>query len=106
MRLALCCLLAAPAFAAVPVVTPDHPGPRELFAAQRLRDSLAEISQPPARVVLAVRPADFPAGANEAFHLWRTNDTWLVTGSDPSGVLYGAQEFARRVATLKKLPDP
>lgn len=106
MRLFLYCLLAVRAMAAVPVIAPDHAGPREQLGAERLRQALASINQIPARVAILIRPADFPAGAAEAFHLSRRQDTWLVTGSDASGALYGSLELARRVRAAGKLPDP
>ena len=105
MRLLLYCLLATPAIASVPVVTEDHPTPREQFGAEQLRQALATVNQIPARVFTTVRASDFPAGAAEAFHLQRRGDTWLVTSSDPSGVLYGSLELARRVRLAGKLPD-
>ena len=92
------------AAAAVPVALPANATSREQFGAERLRAALEHVTLPGARVVLAVRSAEFPAGAEEAFHLLRRGDTWLVTGSDPSGVLYGCLELAARVRQAGALP--
>src|SRR5579883_2224826 len=104
MRFILYCLLAVPGVAAVPVSTAPGASPRELLGAERLRSSLAAVSRPDARVAARVAPAEF-ADAKEAFHLSRSGNEWLVTGSDASGVLYGCLELARRVQETGNLPE-
>ena len=96
-------LLIRAASAAVPVGVPPDASPRERFGAERLRAALQAVTQPGAQVALAVRPSEF-AGAEEAFHLSRNGDTWQVTGSDASGVLYGCLELAARVRQAGALP--
>jgi hypothetical protein len=107
-------LPAIPGWAAVPVVSGAHPAPRETMGIERLRTALANVSQRGARVVAGTSASDaftgfaalpeFDREASEAFHLLRRGDTWLVIGSDPSGVLYGCLELARRVRQEGQLP--
>ena len=117
MRLGILALLGsffvAPGHASVRVITDPQATPRELFGASRLRaagDSLAG----PARVLAATESSTlfaefpglprFPTGASEAFLLRRVRDTWLVVGSDASGVLYGCLELARRIQETRRWP--
>jgi hypothetical protein len=117
MRNPLCLLLflsGLPLFAAVPVAPGPRPTPREALGVEHLRSTLANVSEPGARVIAAQRGSgafaefkglpEFEPGASEAFHLLRRGDTWLVIGSDASGVLYGCLELARRVQQEGKLP--
>jgi hypothetical protein len=97
-------LLLRGALAAVPVAMAADATPRERLGAERLRAALEPVTQTGARVVAAVRSAEFPADAAEAFHLLRRGNDWLVTGSDPSGVLYGCLELAARVRQAGSLP--
>ena len=46
----------------------------------------------------------FPKGVTEAFLLKRAGNDWLVAGSDPSGVLYGCLEMARRIEAGRHMP--
>lgn len=103
------------AHAAVPVVTAPNATPRELYAARHLRAAVAKIAPPEqgAKIVLAVRSTallkgyhlpQFWPGASEAFLLRRVGDTWIVSGSDPSGVLYGGLELASRIKKMDGLP--
>lgn len=117
MRIAILAFVlscAAPAGrASVQVITDPHATPRELFGASRLRAAVASIGGQ-GRIVAAIRSsslfAEFPevprfaAGTSEAFRLRRIRDTWLVVGSDASGVLYGALELARRTQEAGRLP--
>ena len=108
MRLPLTCLLllaAGVARAAVPVTGSPRATPRELTGLERLRTVLGRVTAANASVHAEVRAADFPAHTPEAFHITRRDNSWLVTGSDPSGVLYGCLELARRVRENGKLPD-
>ena len=91
--------------AAVPVSAASGATPRELLGVERLRSALANVVQPQARVIAEVRSAPEFSGAREAFHLLRRGNDWLVTGSDPSGVLYGCLELARRVQESGRLPE-
>jgi hypothetical protein len=105
--LVLAFLLAGSARAAVPVATGPDASPRELLAADRLRAALASIDAPNVKIVAGLRESaifssyrplpEFAAGSTEAFHLLRRESAILIVGSDPSGVLYGSLELARRV---------
>ena len=105
MRAFLLCLILSTAHAAVPVVSRRGASPRELTGVERLRGALDPITHPGARVIVGIRPEEFPAGESEAFHLLRRGDSWLVTGGDASGVLYGCLELARRVREAGELPE-
>ncbi|MGJ5818750.1 hypothetical protein [Paludibaculum fermentans] len=113
----LACLLslALPCLSAVRVDGPAKPSPREAFGIQRLRDAAAKVSAPGKARILAgtfdsglfqslpgVKP--FEKGTREAFRLQRHGDTWLIAGSDASGVMYGCLELAQRIAATGKLP--
>jgi len=105
--------LAAP----VRVVTAKGAAPREIYGAEQLRAALAELPSAPrgARVLAAVRGApelkrfknleEFWPQAEEAFLIKQVGKTWVVTGSDPSGVLYGELELADRVRAGRALPE-
>jgi hypothetical protein len=94
---------------AVSVVTDASATPRELYGAEKVRTAIASLEHPPAeaRVLAAVRSAPllspytelppFAAAETEAYVLRRSGNVWLVVGSDPSGVLYGCLELARRI---------
>lgn len=101
--------------ASISVVTAPNATPREHYAAQRLRQAVKGIAAPVpnAKILLAVRSSsllksyklpEFWPGASEAFILRRAGSTWIVAGSDPSGVLYGSLELASRISTAKALP--
>jgi hypothetical protein len=109
----LCASLQA---APVQVVTAKGASARELYGAEKLRDALAELKTVPngARVVAGVRSApalsrfdlpEFWPQAQEAFLIRQIGKTWIVTGSDASGVLYGELELADRIRAAKALPD-
>ncbi len=116
--LGLVFLAAAPGAAASPqvkVITAKGATPRELWGVQQLRDALAGLKNAPegARVVSAVRTApevarfhlpEFWPQAQEAFLIKQVGETWVVAGSDPSGVLYGELELADRVRAAGALP--
>jgi len=102
--------------AQVPVLTSKSASPRELYGAQQLRTALAEIKSAPAgaRILAAVRSApelahfdlpEFWPQAQEAFLIRQIGKTWIVTGSDASGVLYGELELADRIRAAHALPD-
>jgi hypothetical protein len=110
LALALCV-----AARAVTVVIAKGASARELYGAQKLRAALAELKTTPAgaRVLVAVRSApelahfdlpEFWPQAEEAFLIKQIGKTWIVTGSDPSGVLYGELELAGRIRAAKALP--
>jgi hypothetical protein len=105
MRFILYCLLAAPAMAAVPVSAGPGATARELLGVERLRAALANVSQPNATVTARVALAPEFSSASEAFHILRRGNEWLITGSDPSGVLYGCLELTRRVNETGGLPQ-
>ncbi len=90
--------------------------PRELYGAEKLRSALADVKTAPegARVLAAVRSApelkrfnleEFWPQAEEAFLIKQVGKTWIVTGSDASGVLYGELELADRIRAAGVLPE-
>ncbi len=98
------------------VTTAKGATPRELYGAEQLRGALADVTAAPegARVLAAVRSApelkrfdleEFWPQAKEAFLIKQIGKTWIVTGSDPSGVLYGELELADRIRAAKALPE-
>src|SRR5580658_9731262 len=102
--------------AAVPVLTAKAASPRELYGAQQLRSALAGLKTAPAgaRALAAVRSApelahfdlpEFWPQAQEAFLIRQIGKIWIVTGSDPSGVLYGELELTDRIRTAHALPE-
>ncbi|MCX6632784.1 MAG: hypothetical protein NTW28_34725, partial [Candidatus Solibacter sp.] len=107
MRILVCCailLSGISASAAVPVTVRDNASPPERLGADRLRAALESAAQPGARVSVALSPEAFAPGVSEAFHLTTQGALWRVSGSDPSGVLYGCLELARRVRETGHLP--
>jgi hypothetical protein len=104
------------AFAAPHVIHSAHPTPRERFAAQRLEASVAHLPGNE-RILLATRHdpllarydksiPDFWPDAKEAFLLRRipNSDTIIVTGFDPSGVLYGALDLINLIQQQHAIP--
>lgn len=101
--------------APIRVITAPNATPREQYAAQRLRSAVQGIAAPvpSAKILIAVEsspllksyalPQLWP-GASESFLLRRVGNAWIVSGSDPSGVLYGSLELASRIAAAKGLP--
>ena len=92
-------------------------GPRELYAAARRADAIAKAGVSlgaGSRILAGARSSSifantaslpaFPEGATEAFRLKRSGNDWLVAGSDPSGVLYGCLEMARRIEADRRMP--
>src|ERR1700678_3607826 len=88
--------------------------PREIFAEQRLQQTVAGLPGHE-QILLATRLdpllkpydkqiPDFWPDAKEAFLLRRLGNTIIVAGYDPSGVLYGAMELADRVRASHALP--
>lgn len=120
LRAAGACLLAAALFgtahaAPVKVITARGASARALWGAQQLREALAEVKDAPAgtRVVAALRSApelkrydlpEFWPRAEEAFLIKQVGNTWVIAGSDPSGVLYGELELADRIQAAGALP--
>ncbi len=108
---------ASPAHAAsVPVFTAKGATPRELYGAEKLRAALIEVIDAPAgaRIVVAIRNApelkrydlpEFWPQAEESFLIRQMGKTWIVTGSDPSGVLYGELELTDRIRAAHALPE-
>ena len=102
--------------ARVKVVTARGASSRELYGAERLHAALAELKTAPAgaRVVTGVRIApeierfdlpEFWPQAQEAFLIRQVGKTWVIAGSDPSGVLYGEMELAARIRASGALPE-
>jgi len=101
--------------APIKVITSRTATPRELYGAEKLRAALEEVqaASPNARVLAAVRNApelarfdlpEFWPQAEEAFLIRQIGSTWIVAGSDPSGVLYGELELADRIRAAHALP--
>jgi hypothetical protein len=101
--------------APVKVITAKSATPRELYGAEKLRAALAGVqSESGLRVLAAVRSApelahfdlpEFWPQAEEAFEIRQIGKTWIVAGSDASGVLYGELELADRVRAAHALPE-
>jgi len=116
LALALTVALCGAAQAApIPVVTAKGASARELYGAEKLRAVLVGVKSDSAgtRVVSAMRNAPELAGfdlpefwpqAHEAFLIKQVGKTWVVTGSDASGVLYGEMELAERIKVARGLP--
>src|SRR6185312_7124754 len=102
-------LLSASAHAAsIPVVTAKNASPRAQWGAEQLRAALASVKNPPrgARVIAALATApelkrfklpEFPPHSEEAFLIRQAGNTWVIAGSDASGVLYGELELRDRI---------
>ncbi|MGH9607741.1 MAG: hypothetical protein ACRD3N_18795 [Terracidiphilus sp.] len=101
--------------AKVRVVTAKGASSRALWGARQLRAALAGVknARAGARVVAGLRasPAlnrfaipEFRPQAEEAFLIKQIGNTWVVAGSDSSGVLYGELELAGRVRSAGALP--
>lgn len=96
------------------IVSDPSATPRELYGAARLTDAMkkAGVNLPDhSRILVATRSsslfseaASFPDNEAEAFRLRRSGNDWQVIGSDPSGVLYGCLELARRIEEIHSLP--
>jgi hypothetical protein len=106
--------LTLPLHAAPHIVLSAHPTPREQYAAQQLRQAVGHLSGSE-RILLATRHdalltpydkqiPDFWPNAGEAFLLRRIHNTVIVTGYDPSGVLYGALELTSRIRHAHAVP--
>ena len=122
MKIHIAAILVAfvtPAFATPHLRVSAHPSPREQFAADRLGQAIKGLPGDE-QILLATRmdpllaPYDkevsaFWPDAKEAFLLKRlpergTPDTIIVTGFDPSGVLYAAEELIDRIHATHVLP--
>jgi hypothetical protein len=102
--------------ATVKVVVAKGASTREVYGAERLRAALADVKNAPAgaRVVTGLHSAaevakfdlpEFWPQAKEAFLIRQVGKTWVVSGSDASGVLYGELELAARVKAAGELPE-
>ena len=102
--------------ARVPVLTAKNASPRAEWGAQQLRTALAAVKRvrKGARVVAALGTAPelerfhlpaFPPHAEEAFLIRQIGKTWVIDGSDASGVLYGELELADRIRSSGALPE-
>jgi len=111
--LAVVCVSASAA--PVKVVTAKGASVREVYGAERLRVALVGVKAPVgASVVAGVWSApelaqyklpEFWPQAKEAFLIRQVGKTWVVSGSDASGVLYGELELASRVKAAGALPE-
>lgn len=119
--IALICLLPLVGLAAVTqdqVTSEAKTAPRESYGISQLRAAVSAAANKPAkdaRIIVGQRSsklfanypdlAAFEPGQSEAFVLKRIGNDWLVVGSDPSGVLYGSLELARRIKAGGGLPS-
>ena len=86
--------------------------PREQYGADRLREALAplkteatiEVGPLTAPPIARFNLPEFWPQAKEAYLIRQIGKTWVVTGSDPSGILYGEIELADRIRTTGALP--
>lgn len=116
-RAGLVSLLCLPIHAApVKVMTAKGASAREMYGAERLRAELLKLKNTGAgtSVVAGVSIAPelaafhlppFWPQAKEAFLIRQVGKTWVVSGSDASGVLYGELELAEQVKAAGKLPE-
>jgi hypothetical protein len=115
LRSLLFLALTTPALAAPTLHVSAHPTPREQYAASLLRPILAQLPGNE-EILLATRHdpllapydkqiPDFWPDAKEAF-LLRTlpGNKLIVTGFDPSGVLYGTEELLDKIREAQALP--
>ena len=102
--------------ATVPVTTAKQASAREQWGAEQLRAALATMKSAPmgARVMVGLRSSavmermdlpEFWSQAREAFLIQQVGKTWVIAGSDASGVLYGELELADRVRSAGALPE-
>jgi hypothetical protein len=110
-------LLCAAAHAdSVKVITAKNASPREVYGAEKLRDALNALSSSPSgvRIIAAPRTApelkhfnlpEFGPQAAETFLIKQFGKTWVIAGSDSSGVLYGELELADRIRAAHALPE-
>ena len=110
-------LLGVASAAPVKVVTEPGASARELYGAERLRDALERLNQSApagANVVVGLLSSsdvarfhlpEFWPQAKEAFLIRQVGKTWVVTGSDSSGLLYGELELASRIKATGALPE-
>jgi len=112
--LLLFCGMATTVYAAPQVRVSASATPRELFAEQRVQEAvkglpgneeiLLATRRDPLLKAYDAKIPDFWQDGKEAFLLRRLGITIIVTGYDPSGVLYGAMELADRVRAAGALP--
>ncbi|MGF7140591.1 alpha-d-galacturonidase [Roseimarinus sediminis] len=94
----------------------DHPDEAVSFAANKLAASLNSIGYRATvvegnqlegsklSVSLQLDKSGFKQGANEAFHVGTSEQGLVISGSDPSGVLYGCIELIERIEKDGQLP--
>jgi hypothetical protein len=102
------------ALAAPRIEVSAHATPREQYAAERLRDTVAKlggnehillaVEHDPLLAQYSSEVPDLWPGAKESFVLKRIGNTIVISGSDPSGVLYGAEELIDRIHASGTLP--
>ena len=110
--LVACVFLPAMANAAPKLHVAASATPREQYGADRLREALAplkteatiEVGPLTAPPIARFNLPEFWPQAKEAYLIRQIGKTWVVTGSDPSGILYGEIELADRIRTTGALP--
>ncbi len=111
--LVVCCAVASAS--TVPVITEKNASSRELWGAEQLRAALADVHAAPAgaRILIGLRTApaidrlplpEFWPQARESFLIRQVGRTWVIAGSDSSGILYGELELAGRIRAAHALP--
>lgn len=111
-------LAALPSSAAVTVQATHDATPREVFGIERLKEALAAlpgVQSGDLTILVGTRSSPlfrpFPdlsglaPPLQEAFHLLRAGSRLFVIGSDPSGVLYGCLELAKRIQAAHAIPE-
>jgi hypothetical protein len=102
--------------ASITVATSATITPREQFGVDHLKSVIASLPPGKDSIMILVGTSNssvlarvsnippFSAGVHEAFHLLRAGQKLFVVGSDPSGVLYGCLELAKRIQSAHGLP--
>ncbi|HEX4156644.1 MAG TPA: hypothetical protein VHY48_13630 [Acidobacteriaceae bacterium] len=101
--------------ASVRILTAKNATPRELYAAEQLREATHDLTTPGnITILLATRDnpllahaqlAQFWPGATESFILHRTGNRIYIAGSDASGVLYGALSLCDLLHAQHAIPS-
>lgn len=114
---AILMMASRPAHAAITIISSTNATPREQYGISRLREATEHLEgavPPGAKILVGIRTSvlfvSMPAlprflpSETEAYHIERSENDWLVIGSDSSGVLYGCLELARRIQAAHALP--
>ena len=114
LSICLCTLLLTiTANAAPKIQLAPNPTPREIYGADRLREAVRTINSDATILVGSLASPqiakfnlpEFWPQAKEAYLIRQIGRTWVVAGSDPSGILYGELELADRIRSTGNLPE-